>query len=261
MKRHNPFCLAGQHRHRNISDVNEIQRLAYLDALGIDSYISRSQLPAAAPSRRLRIVRPVQATPAVPELLPAVPAPEPEPAAVSPGPAAKATSAGVDPPATARPVAGVPAPEAPAAGVEAPPMFSVMACYLGGRYWLDEVPRSREPGDDYQVLLQGICIALGWDPGKPVLERFDWPMHHNRQLDQGQEAARHGFEGFIRARLEQRPVSGIVLLGEPEGGWFDAAVFGGLQIVTTVSAWRMLRQPELKKVAWRDLKVARQLPG
>jgi hypothetical protein len=248
--------------------VNEIQRLAYLDVLGIDSYISRSQLPAAAPSRRLRVVRPAQARPAAQKLVPA-PASAPEQLAASAHRAARAAGPGTDIPATSQPLDTAPtastaklAPEIDVehtAVVEPPPIFSVSACYLGGRYWLDEVPRARELGDDYLVLLQGICIALDLDPGSAVLDRFDWPMHHNRQLDQGQEAARHGFEGFIRARLEQRQVSGIVLLGEPEGGWFDASVFSGLQMLTTVSAWRMLKQPELKNVAWRDLKSLRRV--
>lgn len=149
----------------------------------------------------------------------------------------------------------------PVAGLESPPIFSVAASYLGGYYWLDEVPRSRDLGAGYQLLLRGMCFALGLEPGEAVFDRFNWPMHHNLQLDQGQEAARHGFEGFIRARLEQRPVSGVVLLGEPEGGWYDPAVFSSLQTVSTVSAWRMLKQPELKNVAWCDLQPLRQTQG
>ncbi|MCZ6828479.1 MAG: hypothetical protein O7F73_02630 [Gammaproteobacteria bacterium] len=140
-------------------------------------------------------------------------------------------------------------------------MFSVVACFLGGRYWLDEIPRSRDLGDNYLQLLQGICVALGWDPSGPLLDRFDWPMHHNRQLDLGQQTARYGFEGFIRARLERYPVRGIVLLGETDGGWFDPEVFSGVELVTTVSAWRMLKQPELKITAWRDLKRLSQTLG
>jgi hypothetical protein len=134
------------------------------------------------------------------------------------------------------------------------PMFSVAACFLAGYCWLDEVPRARELGDDYLPLLQGVCTALGWKADAPMLERFNWPMHHNRQLDQGQETARHGFEGFIRARLERHPVCGIILLGEPEGGWLAPGLFSGLEVHTTVSAWRMLKHPQLKKDAWRDLK-------
>ena len=36
--------------------MNELKRRAYLDALGIDTYVSRGQLGGAAPTRRLAIV-------------------------------------------------------------------------------------------------------------------------------------------------------------------------------------------------------------
>ena len=36
--------------------MNELRRMAYLDALGIDSYVSRTQLPGAAVTRRLAIL-------------------------------------------------------------------------------------------------------------------------------------------------------------------------------------------------------------
>ena len=37
--------------------MNDVQRLAYLRAMGIESYVSRRDLPGALPSRRLRLVR------------------------------------------------------------------------------------------------------------------------------------------------------------------------------------------------------------
>ena len=36
--------------------MHELSRLAYLDAMGIDHYLSRSQLPGAAPTQRLAVV-------------------------------------------------------------------------------------------------------------------------------------------------------------------------------------------------------------
>jgi hypothetical protein len=222
-----------------------MQRLAYLDAIGIDSYISRAQLPAAAPSRRLRIVRPA---------VPVGAEPEKPPSAVqdllsdvlrqdspSVGSARK-------PSVSAQPAAAV------STAADATPVFSVSACFLAGYCWLSEVPRARELGAEYGQLLQAICLALGWDARSPVLERFDWPMGNSRQLDQGPEAARHGFEGFIRARLERHPVRGVILLGEPESPWLDRSIFGDIEWHSTLSARDMLKQPELKIRAWRDLK-------
>jgi len=54
--------------------VNELRRMAYLEAMGIDGYISRTPLPGAAPTRRLAIVRSaapaVQGSEAVPSTAP-----------------------------------------------------------------------------------------------------------------------------------------------------------------------------------------------
>ena len=218
--------------------MNEIQRLVYLDALGIDSYISRSQLPAAAITQRLRLVRPAAEISV----------------AVAPSVSGEAIRESLQ-------VTGLPESEAPpitlpaGPGVdESAPMFSVASCYLGGYLWLDEIPRSRDLGDNYPALLHALAVALGWDGGDAVVERFDWPMHYNQQLAQGPEAARHGFEGFVRARLERHPVRGVVLLGPMQAEWLDRGVFTGLELVATVSAWQMLKQPELKAQAWRDLK-------
>jgi hypothetical protein len=36
--------------------MNELRRMAYLNALGVDCYVSRTQLPGAAVTRRLAIV-------------------------------------------------------------------------------------------------------------------------------------------------------------------------------------------------------------
>ena len=57
-----------------------------------------------------------------------------------------------------------------------------------------------------------------------------------------------------RVRLERFPVHGVVLLGDCEGGWLEPAVFADLDVVSTVSVRGMLRHPELKVQAWRDLK-------
>ena len=229
--------------------MNEIRRLDYLQALGIDSYVSRRQLPAAAPTRRAGLRRaaaapargrPEQVTPPSPEprkpRQPAVPA--------TSGPVAKSTVVET--------------------GVGTGPVFSVLACHLGGWYWLDEIPRGRVLGPDYLRLLQSIGVALELPPAEPLLERFDWPIAPNRRLGSTEAAARDGFSGFLGGRLERNPVAGLVLLGVANEFWLDrdalGSRFGIAQMVETVSAWKMLRQPELKRQAWKDLQELRRHP-
>jgi hypothetical protein len=226
--------------------VNEIQRLAYLDAMGIDSYVSRVALPGAAPSRRLRIVR---------RELAQAQREHPQEVGETASAVLRSKLDGEAPSRRPKPVpdAGVETP-APAADI---PIFSVAAVTLAGMYWLDEIPPGRELGPDYTQLLQAICRALGLPDADPVAEQFAWPLHNSSQLAQGEEAARQGFSGFIGGRLERLRPSGVILLGDLDKTWFDPSILSELPVVTTVSAWQMLRQPTLKSRAWSDLQVLR----
>jgi hypothetical protein len=249
--------------------MHELTRLAYLDALEIETYVSRSQLPAAAPSRRLRIVR----QPSVrqpPARQPSVPA-----AVVSPrqqieqaptaAPTGAASGAGALKASlqSEQPIAPIPEETTPRAstGAEAPdiPVFSVLAVQLGGCYWLDEIPPGRNPGPDYLQLLQSICFALGWDTGNPALEQFNWPLAQGGSLDRGVSAARAGFTGFLTGRLERLQPARVIVLGDLDPAWCDPQAMAGLPVTTTVSGWKMLRQPKLKRQAWLDLQALRHV--
>jgi hypothetical protein len=133
----------------------------------------------------------------------------------------------------------------------------VIVTWVGGRYWLDEIPPGRVVPDDYPHLLLAICRALNWPTSAPLVEQFNWPPDRIRQIDRGEEVARHRFRGYMLGRLEQHNPQGVVLLGELDTSWFDPALFGGLPCVQTLSAWRMLRDPSLKARAWQDLKPLR----
>lgn len=219
--------------------MHELTRLAYLDALGIETYVSRSQLPAAAPSRKLRIVR--------------------QPPVHTDG----ASGAGALKASLQSEIVSAPTPrETPArasVAVEAPdiPLFSVLAVQLSGCYWLDEIPPGRNPGPDYLQLLQSICFALGRDTASPVMEQFNWPLAPGGSLDQGIGAARASFAGFLTGRLERLQPARIIVLGELDAAWYDPQAMAGLSVTSTVSAWKMLREPELKRQAWLDLQALR----
>lgn len=240
---------------RNIRRVKETSRLHYLDAMGIDSWVSRRALPGAAASRRRRVVlrqAPVQAVP-------------PMAAAAAPGPellrssVVKSTTA---PRATANPVDIAVAESAGESASNDSPavIFSAVVAFMGGWYWIDEVPRGRETGAEYSQLLQAIGHALNWPPAAASVERFDWPLQGASRLYPGLETARHSFEGFMRGRLERQPVQGVVLLGSAACEWLNLDMFVGLNQVRTVSAWSMLRQQANKAQAWQDLRSLRRSP-
>lgn len=249
---------------------NTLRRLAYLQAMGVPGFVSRRQAPGAAPSRRLAVVHPHASA-----------------APKRGGAAASATeSSGIDPvpvadpprraPARRRPMLDVPDWDADkrrphpdtvsgmsatrVAGPDSQCKFSLVAMFAGRWLWLenmDEMPLA----SDQLALVQGMAYALGF-PGSgdaspvPQVESFDWPMHSNRQLDSGRDAARASLSAFLLRRIQQQACAGVVLLGDDCEHWVDAAQLP-VPVVTVASSAQMLARPALKPRAWRSLQVLR----
>ncbi len=235
---------------------SELRRLAALDAMGIQSYVSREQLPGAALTRRLAIVRRAPAG----EPLPRVP--------VTPAGAPQTPNTGGVPTITRLPRIGAPAPEpvrphASATAQSAAPLrFSLAAVVAGGLLWLEEVDHPGMASEQLQ-LVQGMVRALatagngtnrvGQSPLQEV-EYFRWPLHQNRQLDQGAEAARHGVAGFVQRRLELRQCSAMVLMGEACRSRVPRDLVNCPRVLIVPSTASMLASPLAKKQAWRELR-------
>jgi len=229
--------------------MNELRRLAYLEAMDIPSYVSRCDLPGAQPSRRLRLQPPVvvsqvagdavAAEPAVPQQVPA----GAREALASKKPAAVAPSAAPD--RQQRPAADV-------------PVFTVAATEAGGWLWLDEIPAGRDPGPAYPALLGAICRALGLTGAEPSLQLFNYPVAVGAALEAGVEGAREALYGFLTARVARSVPARVVLLGEFGQAWFDRSCLDGVPVTETESAFAMLRQPALKARAWETLRPLAQ---
>lgn len=226
--------------------MDELTRSRYLQALGTDAYISRGQLPGAAVTRRLAIVCQSSARP-LPKVAPApvestarspkVPVKIPRLATVS---------------ATARPKAAPVRPVDQNQSLE----FSLVAISCGDCLWLEEQEdASRLP--EQLMLVQSMAEALGMTAGdagtRPSSAQFDWPIHKNRQLDQGEEAARSSVAGFIQRKLEQLRCRGLVLLGAGCESRLALNQLDCPQVVRTVSTAEILRNPLLKRQVWLDL--------
>lgn len=228
--------------------MNELKRLAYLQAMGTDTYISLRQLPGAAPTRRLAIVR---------KLPPAATALEmgdgiAELDQLLQAPPARATAIrSADP--ELEPV------RSPAAEVSL--RFSLAAVSCGGWLWLEEIGRT--PFSQQQLqLLQALTGALGFVAGQvaagvakpPELAQFNWPIHSNRQLDLGEEAARASAAGFIQRKLDTLDCHGLVLLGQSCASRVALDQLDCARLLRTVSTSAMLQDPLLKRQAWQDLR-------
>jgi hypothetical protein len=151
-----------------------------------------------------------------------------------------------------KPVAAPPQTATDAVTGAAAERFCVAVSFAGGLLWLDEILQA-PVGPEYAQLLGAIVLALGRDNAAPLVYQFNWPLHDNAQLDQGADAAREGLLGFVNRKLSETPCEAVVLMGEVAQKRIVPADLQVKRQVHTVSAWQMLRAPELKPLAWQDL--------
>lgn len=238
--------------------MNELKRLTYLHAMGVDAYISSHQLPGAATTRRLAIVRKLRSPlsqitggdglDVVPDQSPGIAQAVAMPRLSTETATATSTPAHAAVHPTARDVAV---------------RFSLATICCGGWLWLEEL--EQPPCAPAQLqLVQAMAGALGLlgprgGSGRvqtsPEVAQFDWPMHTNRQLDLGRDAARSSTAGFVQRKLEQLDCRGLVLLGP---GCESRVALDQLEcahLVLTVSTSAILRDPLLKRQAWKELQA------
>ncbi len=254
-----------------MAPMNELRRLAYLEAMDIPNFVSRADLPGALPSNRLRAVRlshvPVTAK-SPGELLRGeaaldfdTAATAERPAAGKPGLSAALASPNVNSPNLGRSNPGPGETAATAASdvstVATPssdvPVFTVLATEAGGWLWLDEIPAGRDPGAAHTALIAAIAAALGLDDRPPSPQFFNYPVAAGTALAGGIAGARDAFYGFVSGRIARMQPGRVVLLGDWQQEWFDASSLEGPELTRTVSVFAMLRDPALKAQAWRDL--------
>ncbi len=223
---------------------------ATLEAMGLSLYRARYPLPGAAAS-------PLWFTEsdAVDEQ------PDQQRTASHPAQNPPPTRAAVRvPPLSPEPDAGVPSVPArqraaeprtvPAASALTP--FTLAAVALGGCLWLEELPDG-VLGRDQVQLMRAICRALGW-PADPVgVNQFTWPMHRNPQFDQGAEAALAALSAFVQRQMNAGDCERLILLGQPARDRLGE-VPPGKPVLATCATRDMLRDPLLKRDAWRDLR-------
>ena len=230
--------------------MNELNRMRYLDALGIDNYVSRSQLPGAAQTRRLVIVRSENTAP--------VPA---EPAAdAQPGQAVPVRPSSMPDLSVLDEVRGKDSAAQAPTSVETVQSrskseavrFSLAAVFVGQIAWIEALDSNPLAKEQVQ-LVHAMARAVSGEVGRPEVTQFDWPTHQNHQLDLGPEAAQAGVAGFLQRQIEQRKCRGLVLLGQECEARVALAMLGAINAVVTDSTLAMLREPIRKRQVWQDL--------
>ncbi|MGA4323858.1 energy transducer TonB [Ectopseudomonas hydrolytica] len=255
--------------------IPELRRRAYLGAMQVASWLPRTVLPFAAPSRP-ELLEPPQVdaaadTPVEPVAAPAV-ARDTAPASAVERPKIEVPRPGAQPRQAAA-VVEEPAPveEKPARVAAPPPRFALQLLRAGDCALLVELPtgqpfQSRDPA---YILLKDLLRAAGL-PDSPQLlgEPVRWPLLVRGNLDQGPEAALEFVQSFVAARLEEQPSTCLWLVGLPAirfaGEGDEHSYNRELQIDGLGACWALpglellMEEPARKRELWQAMQRVRQ---
>lgn len=251
----------------------ELRRRAYLDAMQVATWLPRTELPFAAPSRmELLAPPPVEEAPEVASEPLAVvaeavrEAPAARPKIEIPRPGAQPRQAVVEPVAEAEPVE-----EKPVRVSVPPPRFALQLLRAGDCALLVELPtgQSFQSRDPAYILLKDLLRAAGL-PDSPQLlgEPVRWPLLVRGNMDQGPQAALEFVQSFVAARLEEQPCTCLWLVGLPAirfAGEADEQSYNReLQIEGLGACWavpgleRLMEEPSRKRELWQAMRRTRQ---
>jgi hypothetical protein len=210
--------------------------------MGVDTYISRGQLPGAAVTRRLLVARSAPLSPV------------PVSAELSQSHVSKDSSTATafrEAAMTVKAQLGAPQSQA-SPGTPTIPAFSIVTVMVGGFLWVEELGGSSVSREQVQLIC-AMSKALALDEGEPQVGQFDWPIHSNAQLDLGEGAARASLCGFLQRKIDGGKCQGLVLLGGACQQKLDLKQLDLGRCVHTLSTGEMLADAKLKKQAWLDL--------
>ena len=229
------------------------------------SWLPRTELPFAAPSRPELLVLPE------PPAEPVITRPAVAPAVV-PGKTGERPKIEVPRPSVSRPVskpvvAAEPTPVTAKVVALPPPRFALQLLRAGRCLVLVELPtggafQSRDPA---YLLLKDMLRAAGLPDSPQIIgEPVRWPLLRRGNVDQGPDAAREFVQGFVMARLEEAQCACLWLIGLPAvrfAGETDAEAFNTeLQIEGLGCAWALpglellMEEPQRKAQVWQAMR-------
>lgn len=234
-------------------------RSHYLHALGIEAYLPRYPLPAAAPSPEMEWDD--AAFEAVDE--PAVTfddiAPDTPPAR-QPSTKPDISSLEASSPVTRHNSVRVEQTRNPTSAAAVPRLrLSVIASDGGILIVDDALPPGR---GDAQRLLGNLLFALQQKNENAKAESFEWPLPNlrNSKIELNEQAARETLASFLQRKVAGH-VHTILLLGSNAQRWIDAPLREALAAAhplrwgLSVSATAVLGDPSLKRQWWQDLRA------
>lgn len=236
--------------------MNELQRQAYLEALGFTPWVARTPLPGAAPTPVLEPAP--DSDRGLPRELHSDVQPEPPPAQnAAPAQTAPPAPQPAAQPAQARP-SGVTANEAPAAVQAATPAEAPLcmhACPMGDVLVLVEQQPADAPdlGRDARELLANLLRAFSRSEQRR--RRFDWPMAH---VTEGT------LEDFLVQFCQSLAPQQVVLVASEQtcqrlmqGERYQVHEHHGMRWLAISGLQEMLAEPAAhKRRSWEAIKLA-----
>lgn len=194
----------------------------------VASWLPRTELPFAAPSRPALLQPLVEVEPEAPQPSAAAPAVADRPVEQAPAPTTPAVRPEKPPlrvvmPEPKKPEPVAVAPDGPAEQqkpIEPPPRFALQLLRAGNVLLLVELPtgESFQSRDPAYILLKDLLRAARL-PDKPQQvgdgEPIRWPLLHRGSLDQSGDAARDYVQGVLAGELEQMGCACLWLIGLP----------------------------------------------
>lgn len=241
-------------------------RSHYLRALGVDQYVPRFPLVAAAPSVDLE-----WDDAAVADIASADEALAAEPVATGAQSLRRAAPPVDIPDVVATPADNVPhAPRAVPTGGNAAPMLRIKLAVVvsdSGVLIIDDANGGGSRGDGTR-LLANLLYALQRKQVNLKPEVFDWPLPNlrNRQIALDENAARETLASFLDRKLVDGNIRTIFLLGAHAQRWIDVslrqtlAADRALSWAASLGSAEVFADPLRKRQWWLDLHTAIKTP-
>lgn len=244
-------------------------RSRYLQAMGVEVYLPRFQLPAAAPACIVEWDTELE------QVIPAAISQhtDPEFSAVSSPLSASINSGFIKSPQLSANLADVnPAGSQTNRNETEPPsrgtpnnvtrIHLLAALSDSGILIVDDLPAQTSRRSELQRLYAQLLFAIQRKDAQLKLEAFEWPLTNlrNRQIDLDETAARETFSGFLNKKIQSAGVRSILLLGLNARKWVDDAQRHQLSSDTavtwglSVSGQQVMEDALLKRRWWKDLR-------
>ena len=211
--------------------MNRDRRAAYLQAMGIESWLPIKTLPSAELGHWVAdsaVFNPLAAANTALRRSPADARTE-APISVTAQniinrSLALAEELNMDAPASAQPKASAETP-APLIAAAAPAsssnqsldVFTLAATVCGDILIIDDITQMNFASSAYQHWLNAILLSLGQKPlpdTGSVQDRFDWPLPDSGLFDASQQAAKDIFSAWLQRKLQENNAHWVLLMGK-----------------------------------------------